>query len=272
MELPDNYHPAPRRSLLLAVFLAAALLFIGWLLSTPPGIFGKADAVGYAVCHRIEARSFHMFGRQLPLCARCSGMFLGALVGLFYQAILAPRRSDWPPLKIAVLLVLFLAGFGLDGINSFAHMVRGEVSVYEPQNWLRLVTGTGMGLAIAAAIYPAFNQTVWANVVNQAAIGSWKTFAGLLMSGILVVLLILSENPYILYPLALASAASVVLLLTLIYSLIWLIVWRQENRFQNWSQMVLPLAAGFFLAFLQIAAFNAVRFWLTGTWEGFVIG
>jgi hypothetical protein len=70
--------PARRRlkftgKLLLVAALAA--LLIAWLSLTPPGLLGKADAVGYAVCHRIELRSFHLDGRPLPLCARCSGMY-----------------------------------------------------------------------------------------------------------------------------------------------------------------------------------------------------
>ena len=62
--------------------LAAVLAIAAWIYIAPPGILGKADAIGYAVCHRIDERSFHVDGRQLPLCARCSGMYLGALLGL----------------------------------------------------------------------------------------------------------------------------------------------------------------------------------------------
>ena len=36
------------------VLLAVGLLFVGWLLNTPGGLLGKADAIGYAVCHRID--------------------------------------------------------------------------------------------------------------------------------------------------------------------------------------------------------------------------
>jgi len=49
------------------VVLAVGLLLLGWLLNTPEGLLGKADAVGYAVCHRIEARSFHLGERPIPL-------------------------------------------------------------------------------------------------------------------------------------------------------------------------------------------------------------
>ena len=40
------------------VVVAAVLVFTGWLMNTPPGLLGKLDAIAYAVCHRIAARSF----------------------------------------------------------------------------------------------------------------------------------------------------------------------------------------------------------------------
>ena len=72
---------------------AAVLVFLGFLMVAPPGLLGKADALGYAVCHRIDARSFHIGTRQLPLCARCSGMYLGALLGLVFLSADLPQNA-----------------------------------------------------------------------------------------------------------------------------------------------------------------------------------
>ena len=80
-----------------AVGAAVCVLFLAWLINTPVGLLGKADAVGYAVCHRIDARSFHLGERPLPLCARCSGMYLGAMLGLTYQVRTGWRKSGMPP-------------------------------------------------------------------------------------------------------------------------------------------------------------------------------
>ena len=44
---------------------AAALIAFGvWFAITPPGLIGKADSIGYANCHRIDERSFHIGNRQ----------------------------------------------------------------------------------------------------------------------------------------------------------------------------------------------------------------
>jgi hypothetical protein len=49
------------------LILTTALALIGWWYYTPPGLLGKADAAGYAVCHRIASRSFLIGDRQTPL-------------------------------------------------------------------------------------------------------------------------------------------------------------------------------------------------------------
>ena len=38
-------------------------------------------AVGALVCHQLPERSFHADGHQWLVCARCSGLYLGAAVG-----------------------------------------------------------------------------------------------------------------------------------------------------------------------------------------------
>ena len=254
------------------IFLAVGLLLAGWLYHTPQGALGKADAIGYSVCHRIDTRSFHLGSRQLPLCARCSGMFLGALLGLVYQSWLGRRRSGMPPLKVAAVFGLMVLAFGVDGLNSYLHFFPGVPTLYEPQNWLRLVTGTGMGLGIAAVMHPVFHRTVWAAVDLRPSLGSLRSLGGMILLAGLIDGLVLTENPLILYPLALASAGSVIVLLVMIYTIVWLMLFRQENRFTHLGQLSLALVGGFGLALLQIAVLDWVRFLITGTWGGFNLG
>ena len=44
--------------------------------------------VGSVICHQRPDRSFHIWGVQMPVCARCAGLYLGAAVG----ALLAGAR------------------------------------------------------------------------------------------------------------------------------------------------------------------------------------
>lgn len=254
------------------VYLAAGLLLFGWLMNTPAGLLGKADALGYAVCHRIDLRSFHLGERQLPLCARCTGMYLGAVLGLAFQWVRGRRKSAFPGMRLVLVFGGLVAVFGFDGLNSYLSLFPGVPHLYEPNNLLRLFTGTGMGLVISAAIFPAFNQSVWSKPVPKPALSGWRDLVLLLSLGILVDALVLTENPLVLYPLALISAAGVILLLALVYTMVLLMFFKQENRFQNLLQLAVPLTAGGTMALLQIALLDLGRFLLTGTWEGFHLG
>jgi len=254
------------------LILSVLFLLVGWLLNTPPGILGKADAVGYAVCHRIDLRSFHLGERQVPLCARCTGMYLGAVLGIGFQAWRKPRRAGSPRPSVLIALGLLAAAFAFDGINSYLHLIPGTPRLYEPQNWLRLFTGSGMGLALAGMLYPAFNQTFWKHSDPRPALENLGSLGVLVALASLLNLLVMTENPLVLYPLALISAAGVLLVLTTVYSLVWLMLFRAENRLERLSQAWLPLLGGFGAALLQIVVLDWLRYLLTGTWDGFHLG
>lgn len=272
MEILQEEKPVANRSWHSLVYLAAGLLLFGWLLNTPGGLLGKADAVGYAVCHRIDLRSFHLGDRQIPLCARCTGMYLGAVLGLAYQWIRSSRKSGFPARGIVLVLGGLVAVFGIDGLNSYLSLFPGLPHLYEPNNVLRLFTGTGMGLVISAALFPAFNQSVWRESEPGPALSGWRDLAALIFLGILIAALVFTENPLLLYPLALISTGGVLLLLGMVYTLVWLMIFKQENRFSSLVQLTVPLTGGATLALLQIALLDLGRFMLTGTWEGFHFG
>jgi uncharacterized membrane protein len=60
--------------------------------------------VGGWWCHQLPARSPHLFGVQMPLCWRCTGILFGALA-LFLWLV---RTKRLPPLPACLLLSLLL--------------------------------------------------------------------------------------------------------------------------------------------------------------------
>ncbi len=246
----------------------AAIVITIWLLLTPPGALAKLDAVAYAVCHRIPSHSLTVEGQQFPLCARCTGMYLGALLGILYQSFWK-RRSGLPGWKLGIPFVLFVVAFGLDGVNSYANLVRLSLSFYQPQNWLRLVTGTGMGLAVSAFLAPTFRQTAWSDIDRQPVLSTWAQVTGLVSLAGLADLAILSGSPVALYPAVVLSVAGVLVTLSTIYSMVWLLVLKLENRYASFYEILGPVAAGLSIAVLQIGLIDWGRFLLTHTWAGF---
>jgi uncharacterized membrane protein len=72
---------------------------------------------GALVCHQRPERSFHGRDAQFPVCARCTGLYVGALVGALMAwsgAAQLPRRVTWilacAALPTAVTLAVELSG------------------------------------------------------------------------------------------------------------------------------------------------------------------
>jgi uncharacterized membrane protein len=259
--------------------LAALIVFGVWFTIAPPGFLGKADSIGYAICHRIDERSFHVFGRQLPLCARCTGEFYAAGITLLFLSLVSPRKSGMPGWKLGAPLLLFFIAFGIDGSNSYLYLLKQTShgafdnipNLYIPNNTLRLFTGSGMGIALASILFPAFSNTAWKTYETDPAL-DWKKLGSIIGIVLVVDLLILTENPIILLPIAIISVLGVLSLLIIVFSMVWVLMMRLENAFDSLTQMWMPFLAGTTLAFLMITVIDLLRFKLTGTWGGFPLG
>jgi uncharacterized membrane protein len=97
-------------------------------------------AAGSIVCHQRPERSFHLLGAQMPVCARCAGIYAGAAVA----AIAAWSKP--PPGRVS-------SGTGR-GLLLFALPAAGTL-LYEwttgqdPGNWMRFASGAPLGAAVA---------------------------------------------------------------------------------------------------------------------------
>jgi uncharacterized membrane protein len=271
--LEDNFQR--RRAVALGVVLLV-LAAMGWFAVTDSShlahdpLLAGGDYVGAAICHRITNRSFVINGRQLPLCARCTGMYLGVALA-FGTLLLAGRgrRTDLPPLPLLLTLVGFIGIMGVDGLNSYSHFFPNFPRVYEPQNWLRLATGMGAGLAMGLLIFPALMQTLWRDVNGRPIIESaWELLGMLLLAGT-AVLLVLSNQPTILYVLALVSVAGTLLIVTSINTVLLLMLFKKDGFAVRWQETAVPLLISFTLTIIQLGTIALLRFNLTGTITGF---
>ena len=285
MSLPENtpsllfsslrQQTSMRRLMLLAI-VAIILLAIGFYavsdgsyLQHDPILKG-ADWAGYALCHRITERSFSINGRQFPLCARCSGMYLGVAMVFVVLALAGRlRRALLPSLPLLLTLFAFIVIMGIDGLNSYSHFFPNGPHLYEPRNWLRLLTGMGTGVAMGVILLPALAQTLWQSPQFLPIINTKRELAELLIVAGILVLLLLSNISPLLYVLALASVAGLLLIVTALNTVILLVIFRQDGRAKSWKGAIVPLLAGFLLAVIQISIISTARFNLTGTMTGF---
>jgi len=191
-----------------------AALFLALTLSDD-ALLVAAGAVGYTVCHQLPEHSLHMAGEQLPLCARCTGIYLGFLVGLLGLAFQGKLRAALlPPGPIVGLLLATLALMGLDGFNSLIGLLRDTPVAYETTNLLRLATGTAAGTSVALLLVPLLNDSLWAKPEPSASVDDLGDLVGYAVLAALAVALANSEHPALLYPTALASSLGVIVALS----------------------------------------------------------
>src|SRR5262245_18580360 len=108
-------------------------------------------AIGAVVCHQRPARSFALWSRQLPVCARCTGIYAGA-------ALAARRASailtEWRTAFRSARTVLIVAA-----LPTFVTLVY-EWSVAVPPNAVRAIAGVPLGAAVALIILAALDDQV----------------------------------------------------------------------------------------------------------------
>ncbi len=259
---------------LTAAALASLLLFALYQLTNSETVAHShtlhgADYIAYTVCHRLPTHSFAIFGRPLPLCARCSGIYLGILLALSMTWLTGRQRhAQFPPRLVALALLGLFLTMAFDGTNSFLHDIAAP-HLYEPNNTLRLITGFGAGLAVATVATTIFAQTAWDKFIWQPQLTSIQELLIQLVLAVTLILLILSNQPTILYVLALGSALGVLLILSLLYTTLVLTLTRRDGTIHRYRQLALPVMVGLGLACGQIIAIATLRFNLTGTWSGF---
>jgi len=109
------------------------------------------DKIGASVCHQLPARSLQIGDIILPVCARCSGIYIGFFISAIVLFILFRKRENGlPPLYIIVILALFLISTITDGIIS-------NFASFNTNNIIRFITGYLCGIAMITIIYPIFN-------------------------------------------------------------------------------------------------------------------
>jgi uncharacterized membrane protein len=111
----------------------------------------RAAAVVYVlgsfICHQRPERSYRMWGIQVPVCARCEGLYLGAPVGI--AGLIAARRQyrraissrgTWRRILIAASIVSIL--------TLAWEWATGGVT----PNIVRAIAGALLGAAVAATV------------------------------------------------------------------------------------------------------------------------
>jgi len=189
-------------------------------------------------------------------------LYLGALLTLIFHAWRRPRAVGLPRPWMVVALVLFFFAWAGDGLNSFLSMTEVTLVIpsvphlYPPQNLLRLITGTLMGITIGSLVFVMFNSLVWRAPNPDSIFATRREFFALLGLGALLVFVVHSEFAPLLYPLNLAILIAILVLHT---TLVTAFIANLTRPALNWRQALPAFAFGALIALLYLSAIALLR-------------
>jgi uncharacterized membrane protein len=143
-----------------------ALLIVAPVLPVP--IAGFVYALGSRICHQRPERSFHLFAVQLPVCARCAGIYAGAAAGslLMLRAAVRERQFRFSP------RILLLAG----ALPTLVTIALEWSGVWSGANDARAAAGVPLGLAVAFVVARAAATLHYGECVPRRPIASNRLF------------------------------------------------------------------------------------------------
>ena len=256
----ENKNKIPHRRPLFAGIVLAAAVGISWqfLASTPHGSFAKIFSIGSSLCHQIPSHSFVLNGVQFPLCARCTGLYLGSLIGLIY-AVISGKKTGIPKTPYLILLAAIFIVWGTDGVNSLISGFLARPFLYQTSNLTRLVTGYGMGLVMSTALSTLFNATMWEKSDSTPILRTPMQVGLYVLACATINLLIISNSPFLFMLAAYLATLTALAIITLLYAVFWVIISKKENTFDSPRGLWVFLIAGLATALLQITLLITLR-------------
>ena len=134
----------PSPQLLLAIGL---LLWVLLVIAAPGALF----PFGHLICHQRPERSFFIGGRQLLVCARCTGLYLGAALAIplgLSAAIVVSSRRNRRILLVAALPTLVTWTLEFAGLVPFSNVTR-------------FVCALPLGFAAARMVFATMTDDRW---------------------------------------------------------------------------------------------------------------
>jgi len=101
------------------------------------------------ICHQFEERSLYIGEYKLTVCARCSGIYFGFLIGV----LIIPLLKNIKIRNVKYALCFIMLPMLMDVVLDF-------VGIHDSNILTKVVTGLMFGIPSAVLIYPSFEQGI----------------------------------------------------------------------------------------------------------------
>jgi uncharacterized membrane protein len=210
--------------------------------------------LGFAVCHCLPSRTFIIGGRYLPLCSRCTGVFLGiAATYIFLIVRRGFKVNALPSLPVSFAVAAMLLPMAVDGLSSYA-------GLRETTNIVRFLTGLAAGAALPVFAFPLLSREL---VVDGPSVKAVRPFGRVLDYPIWLAVvaaagaLVLTFWPWLYYPISVLVALGLVGIFFTLSLAIWEMALERAGR---WGRRPWTLVAAAFTVLLVFSLLNIFHY------------
>jgi uncharacterized membrane protein len=168
--------------------------------------------ISYAICHQLPDRSFFVYEEQLPLCARCTGIYLGMFIAFsfyFFTKVLKNKKHIQPPaLGINILSIFFILLMAIQAVTSL-------YINYPLDKEMRFITGILFGFSLPWYLLITIHYSKRFKYKNEEIL-NYKEYLLLSLITLASATLFLLKIPSILYIIAYLSAIGLLVFIFLI--------------------------------------------------------
>jgi uncharacterized membrane protein len=203
-------------------------------LALPWSIEHKAHLALHGLCAQRPSHTYGFDGRLLPFDARMEGIYSGFLVTTAVLFLSGAHRWSRPPSVSRLAVIAILGGvMALDGFNSFLKDLALPY-LYEPMNWLRLVTGMTAGIVLGFALCFLMASSVWRVVdTRRQTLEDLRVVGLVALLWVPIGLAIISGWGPLYVPLTLMFVFAALLALTMLSVVVLVILGKRDFTFAN---------------------------------------
>lgn len=149
-----RYKAAHIAILFFSLFWCSLFVSVPFLMEGSPflrRVSGMITLFFSSVCHQAHDRSFHLLGHPLAVCARCSGIYEGFLLGVIIYPFFRKLGSKvLPPLSILL--------FGI--LPMVLEVILSQLGLIQSHLLYRSLTGLFLGGTVTFYVMPAVFELV----------------------------------------------------------------------------------------------------------------
>jgi uncharacterized membrane protein len=206
--------------------------------------------IGFAICHQLPERSFFVGGEQLPLCSRCTGIYLGIFITLtfyFFTRFIRHKKPSCPPhIIIGVISIIFVLLLVFNALSPLFNIPTNNI--------LRFITGIFFGMSLPLFLIPAINYSPKSSH-DQERIINTKEYLILVGVCLLSILAVIAGIDIIMLAISYLSIAGLLLFILLVNTAIISLLLESMKRIKTMPYYY-SLLAGSLVTGLELYLFS----------------